>query len=76
MKMQLIRKDAIGLIYGIASVLLGFVIANLGYTNNSPFHMVIGSAWILIGLIAIGYIANHWFRTNTGKKGREPKKLN
>jgi len=70
--MELIRKDAIGFIYGISAVLLGSVFAYLGYMNHSPFHVFVGSAWILIGFIAIVYIANHWLRERR-KIGSENK---
>jgi len=67
--MQLIRKVAFGFTWGILTVLLGIVIAHLGYTNYSSFHVVAGSAWILLGLIGIIYTI-YWLRRSGSKTGR------
>ena len=55
MKWTWFRKVAFGFTWGILAVLLGIVIAYLGYMNYSPFHLVVGSAWILLGVIGIMY---------------------
>ena len=55
MKWTWFRKAAFGFTWGILAVLLGIVIAYLGYTNYSPFHVAAGSAWILLGVVGIMY---------------------
>jgi len=64
MQWQWFNKDRLGVGFtlGILGILLGIVIAYLGLTNNSPFHVVAGSAWILVGLINNVVVIIYWLR--------------
>lgn len=53
MKWTWFRKAAFGFTWGILAVLLGTVVAYLEY--YSPFHVVVGSAWIVLGVVGIMY---------------------